>query len=237
MQKFSDILREKFAERNLSIDKEKLNQFEIYATELKDWNKRINLTSIRDDLDIVEKHFIDSLLILLYEDIDRDAKIGDVGAGGGFPGIPIKIYRPDIALTLIESIRKKARFIKYVVDTLKLENVDIVNDRVETVGHLEEYRGRYDLVVARCVARLPILVEYCLPLVRIGGKFVAYKGQEAKEELDEARKAIEILGGQFVRIEYDSIYPDRRSLIFIEKIKDTPTQYPRQAGKIGKKPL
>ncbi|MGB9595484.1 MAG: 16S rRNA (guanine(527)-N(7))-methyltransferase RsmG [Candidatus Poribacteria bacterium] len=237
MQKFNDILREKFIERNLLIDEGKLQQFEIYATELKDWNTRINLTAIKDDLDIIDKHFIDSLLIFCYEDIDQNANVADVGAGGGFPGIPIKIYRPDIYLSLIESIGKKARFLKHIIDILKLENVDILNERVEIIGHLVERREKYNLVVARCVAHLRILVEYCLPLIAVGGKFVAYKGQEAEEELDEAKNAIEILGGQFVKIEYDSIYPDRRSLIFIEKIKKAPEQYPRQTGKIRKKPL
>jgi len=237
MQKFDDILREKLIERKLTVDEEKIHQFEIYATELKDWNTRINLTALKDDIDIIEKHFIDSLLIFCYEDIDQNAKIADVGTGGGFPGIPIKIYRPDIHLLLIESIGKKAKFLKHIVDTLKLENVEILNERVEVIAHAEKWRERYDLVVARCVARLRTLAEYCLPLVNVRGKFIAYKGQEAKEELGEAKNAIEKLGGQFIKIEYDIINPERRSLIFIEKVKNTLDQYPRQAGKIEKKPL
>ena len=237
MQKFDDTLREKLIERNLTIDEEKIHQFEIYATELKDWNTRINLTALKDDIDIIEKHFIDSLLIFCYEDIDQNAKIADVGTGGGFPGIPIKIYRPDIRLLLIESIGKKAKFLRHIVDTLKLENVEILNERVEVIAHAEKWRERYDLVVARCVARLRTLVEYCLPLVNVKGKFIAYKGQESKEELNEAKNAIEKLGGQFIKIEHDSINPERRALIFIEKVKNTPEQYPRQAGKIEKKPL
>lgn len=237
MQKFIDILREKIIERKLSVDEEKLHQLETYATELKDWNTRINLTALKDDLDIIDKHFIDSLLLFCYEEIDQNARVADVGTGGGFPGIPIKIYRPDVRLSLIESIGKKAKFLKHIVDTLKLENVEILNERVEEIAHSKDHRERYDLVVARCVARLPMLVEYCLPLVVVGGKFVAYKGQESKEELEEAKNAISKLGGQFLAIKYDEINPERRSLIFIEKIKNTPDQYPRQAGKIEKKPL
>jgi 16S rRNA (guanine527-N7)-methyltransferase len=230
MKKFNDILKEKIIERKLSVDEEKLHQLETYATELKDWNTRINLTALKDDLDIIEKHFIDSLLIFCYEKIDQNARIADVGTGGGFPGIPIKIYRPDVRLSLIE-------FLKHIVDVLKLENVEILNDRVEAIAYSKDHREKYDLVVARCVARLPMLVEYCLPLVAVGGKFVAYKGQESKDEVDEAKNAIKKLGGKFLKIEFDEINPDRRSLIFIEKVKNTPVQYPRQAGEIGKKPL
>jgi len=236
MPQFNEILKERIRD-GLSLDEEKLRQFSVYAQELKDWNTRINLTALKEDSDIIDKHFIDSLLIFLYETIKEDARVADVGTGGGFPGIPIKIYRPDISLTLIESIGKKAKFLSHVVDTLKLENVEVLNDRVEVIGHSKEYREQYDVVVARCVARLQILAEYCLPLVTIGGKFVAYKGQKSEVELGEAKNAIKKLGGRFVKIEHDEINPERRTLIFIEKVKNTPDQYPRQTGKIENKPL
>lgn len=236
MNQFYDLLRERIGNR-LLIDEDKLHQFSIYAQELKDWNTRINLTALTEDSDIIDKHFIDSLLIFRYGKIIEGARVADVGTGGGFPGIPIKIYRPDIHLSLIESIGKKARFLNHVVDTLKLDNVEILNERAEVIGHSKEHREKYDIVVARTVARLPILTEYCLPLVSVGGKFIAYKGQESEVEVEEAKNAIEKLGGRFVKIERDEVNPERRSLIFIEKVKNTPDQYPRQTGKVEKKPL
>jgi len=236
MNQFCDLLKERIGNR-LPIDEDRLHQFSIYAQELKDWNTRINLTALKEDSDIIEKHFIDSLLIFRYETIIEGARVADVGTGGGFPGIPIKIYRPDIRLSLIESIGKKVKFLNHVVDTLKLDNVEVMNERVEVIGHSKEHRERYDIAVARCVARLPILAEYCLPLVSVGGKFIAYKGQESEVEVKEAKNAIEKLGGRFIKIERDEINPERRSLIFIEKVKNTPDQYSRQTGKVDKKPL
>jgi 16S rRNA (guanine527-N7)-methyltransferase len=235
MNQFSDLLKEKIRDYGFNIDESKLIQFSIYAQELKDWNTRINLTALKEDSDIIDKHFIDSLLIFRYETIIEGAKVADVGTGGGFPGIPIKIYRPDIRLSLIESIGKKVKFLNHIVDTLKLDNVEVMNERVEVIGHSKEHREKYDIVVARCVARLPILAEYCLPLVSVGGKFIAYKGQESEVEVEEAKNAIEKLGGRFIKIERDEINPERRSLIFIEKVKNTPEQYPRQTGKIKRK--
>jgi len=236
MNQFYDLLKERIGNR-LPIDEDRLNQLCLYAQELKDWNTRINLTALTEDSDIIDKHFIDSLLIFHYETIIEGARVADVGTGGGFPGIPIKIYRPDIQLSLIESIGKKVKFLNHVVDTLKLDNVEVMNERVEEIGHSKEHRERYDIVVARCVARLPILAEYCLPLVSVGGKFIAYKGQESEVEVEEAKNAIEKLGGRFIKIEHDEVNPERRSLIFIEKVKNTPDQYPRQAGKVEKKPF
>lgn len=231
MAQFSDVLKERIGNR-LTLDEDKLYQFSIYAQELKDWNNRINLTALTKDIDIIDKHFIDSLLIFRYETIGENARIADVGSGGGFPGIPIKIYRPDIRLSLIESIGKKARFLNHIVDTLKLDNVKVLNDRAEVIAHSKEHRETYNIVIARTVAQLSILAEYCLPLVSIGGKFVAYKGQKAEIEVEESKNTIEMLGGHFVKIERDEVNPERRSLIFIEKVKNTPNQYPRQTGKI-----
>ncbi|HGJ64232.1 TPA: 16S rRNA (guanine(527)-N(7))-methyltransferase RsmG, partial [bacterium] len=156
MNKFDDNFKKRLEERKLFISDEKLNLFEIYATELKDWNSKINLTAIIDDLDIIDKHFIDSLLPLKYEAFNQGIKVADVGTGGGFPGIPLKICHPDINLTLIESIGKKVNFLNHIIDKLNLENVDIINNRAEIIGHNPKYRENYDFVVARCVARLPI---------------------------------------------------------------------------------
>jgi 16S rRNA (guanine527-N7)-methyltransferase len=224
-------------EQGFLLDGYQLALFDIYRRELKDWNTRINLTSLTDDLDIIDKHFIDSLLIFRYWQIEQGSKVADVGAGAGFPGIPIKIYQQDTRLLLLESIGKKARFLEHIIARLKLENVDVANDRAEVIARSLKYREQYNLVVARCVAELPVLVEYCLSLVSVGGKFVAYKGHKAEEELRSAEAALRALGGQFERIERDDSCVDGRALIFIGKVKETSEQYPRRPGMPKKRPL
>ena len=231
-------------DRGFSVDDHQLAQFGIYYQELRDWNTRINLTSLTDNLDIIDKHFIDSLLLIRHEDFRSGLRIADVGAGAGFPGLPIKIYRPDIRLSLLESIGKKARFLQHIVAELELGDVDVINDRAEVVARSPKYREQYDLAVARCVARLPVLAEYCLPLVLVGGKFVAYKSHEAEAEVAESEVAIEELGGEFERLESDvvshhgvSADVNRRVLIFIDKTKKTPDRYPRRTGVPKKRPL
>lgn len=234
---FLDVLRECFEKRGFIVDHDKLIQFETYAQELKDWNTRINLTSITDDADIIDKHFIDSLLIFRYHTIKDRSKVADIGTGAGLPGIAIKIYKPDISLLLLESIEKKARFLDHITKKLGINDVSIINGRAEVTAHDPIYRESYDLVVARCVARLPTLAEYCLPYVSIDGYFVAYKGQEADIEIKESQNALEKLGGRFERVEIDESYPDRRRLVFIRKVKRTPEQYPRRPGIPKKSPL
>lgn len=237
MPEFIHLLESRMEEQGYLLDEYQLALFDIYRRELKDWNTRINLTSLTDDLDIIDKHFVDSLLIFRYGQIEQGSKVADVGAGGGFPGIPIKIYRQDIRLLLLESIGKKTRFLEHITARLKLENIDLVNDRAEVIARSPEYREQYDLVVARCVAELPVLAEYCLPLVSVGGKFVAYKGHKAEEEVGDAEAALRALGGQFERIERDDSCVDGRALIFIGKVKETSKQYPRRPGMPKKRPL
>ncbi len=236
-QSFIDVLKECFEKRGFTVDHNKLIQFETYAKELKDWNTHINLTSITDDLDIIDKHFIDSLLIFRYYTIKDKSKVVDIGTGAGLPGIAIKIYKPDISLSLLESIEKKVRFLNHISKKLGINDINIINERAEVTAHNPTYRESYDLVVARCVARLPTLAEYCLPYVSINGYFVAYKGQEAEIEIKESQNALEKLGGIFERLEIDESYPDRRRLIFIKKVKRTPEQYPRRPGIPKKSPL
>ncbi len=237
MSQFIHLLENRMKERGFLLDECQLALFDTYRRELKEWNTRINLTALTADLDIIDKHFIDSLLIFRYWQIDQGSKVTDVGAGAGFPGIPIKIYRQDIRLLLLESIGKKARFLEHITAELSLENVDVVNDRAEVIARLPEYREQYNLVVARCVAELPVLAEYCLPLVSVGGKFVAYKGGKAEEEVGDAEAALRALGGQFERIERDDSCVDGRALIFIGKVKETSERYPRRLGVPRKRPL
>lgn len=236
MSKFTRLLKERMDKRGFPIDDCRLVQFDIYQQELKDWNTKINLTSLVDDLDIIDNHIIDSLSLFRFESLEHSIKVADVGAGAGFPGLAIKIYQPDIQLLLLESTGKKARFLEHIVAKLELENVAVVNDRAEVAARSPEYREQYDLVTARAVARLPTLVEYCLPLASVGGKFVAYKGQEAEIEVKEAEAALEKLGGRLEKIERN-VWTDERVLVFMKKVKKTPDKYPRRPGVPRKKPL
>lgn len=204
--------------------------FNKYLAELIGWNKNFNLTSITDPEKIRQKHFEDSLLLLRTFQLTNESVV-DVGAGAGFPGIPLKIACPGIKLTLIDSVRKKVEFLKCIINVLDLKDTEAVWARAEDFA--AKSRERFDLAVSRAVAKLNILCEYCLPLVKVGGVFIAYKGVEIEEEAEEAANAIEVLGG---KLKETKKFPSR-SLVIIEKAKATPLKYPRRAGMAKKKPL
>jgi 16S rRNA (guanine527-N7)-methyltransferase len=212
-------------------------QFDTYATELRRWNERVNLTAIADEPGIVTRHFLDSLRCARSWGIAPQSLV-DIGAGAGFPGLPLKILRPELQLTLVESIAKKAAFLRHMVDTLGLTNVDIIVARAEAAGRDPAQRERYDVAVARAVAELRVLAEYCLPLCRIGGLFLAPKGAQIEDELQSALPAIVQLGGRLVAIESVELPElEPRTLVVIEKISATPPQYPRAPGVPAKRPL
>ena len=238
MDKFIQLLQKRMAQRGFTVDTHHLAQFGIYWQELKDWSTRVNLRSIKDDQDIIDKHFVDSLLLLRYGSPEYWTKVADIGAGAGFPGIPLKICQPGMSLSLLESTGKKARFLEHIVSRLELENASVINERAEIAAQVPEHREQYNLVIARSVAALPVLAEYCLPFVSVGGKFVAYKGYKAEAEVEESAAALERLGGRFEKVEWDTGSGlDRRSLVFIEKITRTPDKYPRRPGIPRKRPL
>jgi 16S rRNA (guanine527-N7)-methyltransferase len=213
-------------------------QFAHYADRLIEWNRRFNLTSIADPRDIVIKHFLDSLSTL--RSIPPQARrVIDVGAGAGLPGIPIKLARPNVALTLLEATRKKCAFLEAMVAELELAYTSVVNARAEEAGRNRAYREHYDVAIARAVADLPALAEYLLPLVKLGGVAIAQKSREAQAELDRADTAILLLGGlsmDVVPVQVPGLN-DERSLIVIEKLSLTPEEYPRRAGLPAKKPI
>lgn len=215
---------------------ENKKMFGQFASMLTEYNKKCNLTSITDEKGITFKHFYDSIAAMDY--ISDSANVVEIGSGGGFPSIPLKIARRDLHFTLIESTAKKCTFLRSVVENLSLDCVKVINTRAEEGAHDKFLRENFDFAVARAVARLNILCEYCLPFVRIGGKFIAYKG-ECDDELKEAKNAIKVLGGQLEeKIEYS--LPEelgKRTLVIIKKIKPTPAIYPRGQGKERKKPL
>jgi len=223
----------------VSLDRDQIRTFESYLEFLLEWNQRINLTSITDRDEIWGKHFLDSLSCLKVIPSRRELRVIDVGTGAGFPGLPLKIAVPEIQLTLVESVGKKAEFCKLLAGHLQLSGVTVLHTRAEEAGCDPEHREQYDWAVARSVARLPVLAEYLLPLVKVGGRALAQKGESGPEEAQAAAGAVRLLGGKLekiVPVEYAGIV-EKRFLILMEKETATPSKYPRRAGAPAKKPL
>ncbi len=216
-----------------------IDQFIKYKDILLEWNEKMNLTAITEENEVMVKHFLDSLSCLQTNYIKDGGRMIDVGTGAGFPGIPLKIARPNIDLTLLDSLNKRIGFLKEVCDQLNLDNVDLVHGRAEDLGQNKIYREKYDYVVSRAVAALNVLVEYCMPFVKVGGYFICQKGPNLKEEIGDAKKAINLLGGEIVdQIKIDLPFSDRDpNILIVKKIKQTPRKYPRKAGKPTKEPL
>lgn len=216
-----------------------LKDFAWYADELMEWNQRFNLTAITDPEGIEVRHFLDSLTCLLAMGPNPSGRVVDVGAGAGFPGLPIKIVCPQIRLTLIEATAKKVDFCRHIVHGLSLKGVEVIHGRAEDLGQMEIHRGVYDVALARAVAPMPVLAEYLLPLLRIGGLAVAQKGETGPAEAHAAEEAIEIVGGHLDRlipIELPGVV-EPRYLVLIKKVVATPEKYPRRAGIPKKRPL
>lgn len=212
-------------------------QFDSYMKLLQEWNKKINLTAIEEDREIIIKHFIDSLSIAPYIE-DKNIKIIDVGTGAGFPGIPLKIVNGNISVILLDSLDKRIKFLNEVINSLNISGINAVHGRAEDMGVNPVYREKYDIAVARAVASLPVLLEYCLPFVKINGIFIAMKGSNT-EEFTNCSKALDILGGKIEKIEKMEL-PDtniERNVIVVRKFRQTPTKYPRKAGRPSKEPL
>jgi 16S rRNA (guanine527-N7)-methyltransferase len=224
----------------LELSADQQQAFERYAQELIRWNEtRVNLTAITDPLAIEMRHFLDSLSVLRAVPLPPHTRVIDVGAGAGFPGLPLRIACPSIQLSLLEATGKKITFLEHIVKTLNLSNVKLINLRAEEAGQQAAYREQYDVVLARAVAHLPILVEYLLPLCRIGGRCVALKGESAATEVGAAEHALKLLGGrmaQLTPVELPHV-AETHYLIVIEKIAATPPHYPRRPGIPSKKPL
>jgi 16S rRNA (guanine527-N7)-methyltransferase len=236
MNNFQDAVK---AVAGISLDRNQIRAFEAYADFLLEWNQRINLTAITDRDEIWAKHFLDSLSCLKVIPSPGEIRIIDVGTGAGFPGIPLKIAVPEIQLTLVESVGKKAEFCRLLVRHLRLIGVTILHARAEEVGRDPGHREQYDGAAARAVARLPVLAEYLLPLVKVGGWALAQKGESGPEEAEAAADAVRLLGGaldKIVPVEYTGI-AEKRFLILLKKQSATPSNYPRRAGAASKKPL
>ncbi|MFA5527071.1 MAG: 16S rRNA (guanine(527)-N(7))-methyltransferase RsmG [Peptostreptococcales bacterium] len=216
-----------------------IDKLDRYQEMVLEWNKKINLTSITQEDDFVLKHFVDSLLCCHFKGMKEAKLIADVGTGAGFPGIPLAITYPDKEFHLIDSLKKRLGFLQEVVDELKLKNIVLIHGRAEDIGKDEKYREKYDLVLSRAVARLNVLSEYCLPLVKLNGTFAALKSNDAEEEAHESRKAMNLLGGELEHLQED--LSDGKLLnhmiIYTKKVKNTPKKYPRKAGEPTKTPI
>ena len=234
---FAEILAARGAEAQLSFTEEQLAQFTRYYELLVETNKVMNLTAITEPEEVAVKHMVDSLLA--YEDGMQGNTLVDVGTGAGFPGVPLKIYCPSLKVTLVDSRGKRRRFLQQVIDELGLKGIRCEHLRAEDAGRSKKHREQYDYVTARAVARLSVLSEYCLPLAKKGGQFIALKGSRFAEEIEEGEAAVKILGGKIISAEPVKLpgLDDGRAIIKIAKIKATPAQYPRKAGTPEKQPL
>jgi len=226
-------------EKGIELSPQQINQYEQYFHLLVEWNEKMNLTAITDKEDVYLKHFYDSVSAAFYYDFSKPLSLCDVGAGAGFPSIPIKIAFPHLQVTIVDSLNKRITFLENLAKELQLDGVTFIHDRAETFGQNKEYREQYDLVTARAVARLSVLSELCLPLVRVGGTFVAMKAAHAKDELEVGKKAIATLGGS-LKETYSFLLPieeSERNIIIVEKVKATPKKYPRKPGTPNKTPI
>lgn len=223
----------------LSLTAGQLTAFDRYAQALFEWNQRVNLTAITAPGDVEIKHFIDSLTCLLGMDLRRGQRLIDVGTGAGFPGLPLKIVRPDLKLVLVEATAKKVAFCRHVVHSLNLKGVEVLHARAESIGVDPAHREVYDWAVARAVAPLAVLSEYLLPLVRVGGRAVAQKGEAGPAEVHSAEAAIQRLGGRVVQLKHLELpkVAESRYLVLIDKVAATPEGYPRRPGIPSKRPL
>lgn len=235
----TQILNEGCRQMGISLTEEQTEQFMLYYEKLIEVNRVMNLTAITEFEDVMRKHFLDSLTLVKAADIKNVKRVLDLGTGAGFPGIPLKIAFPDTEFVLLDSLNKRVKFLHNIIELCRLKKIQAVHGRAEELAGKKEYRESFDLCVSRAVANLSSLSEYCLPYVEKGGLFVSYKSGNIQEELEAAGYAIQILGGRIkdtVKFKLPGSDMDR-SLVVIEKIKETPARYPRRAGIPSKEPL
>lgn len=214
-----------------------LQQFLTYYEMLVEKNKVMNLTAITEFDEVMEKHFADSLSLVRVMNLNESISVMDMGTGAGFPGIPLKIAFPELKVTLADSLNKRVLFLKEVIQSLRLKEIEAIHGRAEDIARMKDYRERYDLCVSRAVANLSTLAEYCIPFVKIGGKFVSYKAGECDEEVVSAKSSIFLLGGKITDVKKFDLGESKRAFVMIEKKEGTPKKYPRKAGMPAKNPL
>ena len=222
----------------INLDKKALERFENYYNFLVEYNRHTNLTSITEKNDVIIKHFLDSIILTKFFKIDSETKLIDVGTGAGFPGVPIKIANPEINLTLLDSLNKRIIFLNKLLEKLDL-TAEIFHNRAEECGKDKNFREKFNMVTSRAVAKLTVLSEYCLPLLKVGGFFVSLKGSNVENELEESVNSIKVLGGKIERVEKFDLPENKgsRSLVIIKKVSSTPSIYPRSNSNISKSPI
>ena len=232
-------LKELFSSMDLELNDRQVEQFSLYTKLLKEYNDKVNLTAITEEDEVNLKHYLDSVLPILSGYFEDCASVIDVGCGAGFPSVPLKIYMPSLKFTLLDSLNKRINFLNVLTNELGLSDITTIHSRAEDGGHNEELRQAFDICVARAVAPLNILMEYCTPFVKKGGYFIALKGREALNEVEDAKKAADILNVKLVDT-FSYILPgtdNERKILVYQKTGDTPKKYPRNPGKPSKNPL
>lgn len=234
---FRKELVEKALKIRIELSEHQIEQFYIYMKLLTEWNEKINLTAIIEPKEIILKHFIDSLTI--SSQIQQSRTIADIGSGAGFPGIPLKIVNPEKELVLIDSLSKRVNFLNEVIKKCNINGITAIHARVEEIGHNSKYRGQFDVTTSRAVAKLNVLLEYMMPLVKLRGKCICLKGPNIDDEIEESKKALNILGGEISKIEKINL-PDsdnKRTIIEVLSVKQLPNKYPRKPGTPTSSPL
>ncbi|MDR1766435.1 MAG: 16S rRNA (guanine(527)-N(7))-methyltransferase RsmG [Lachnospiraceae bacterium] len=235
------LLWEGAGELGIDLSETMVDSFIVYGELIEEWNERVNLTAIREPGEIITKHFCDSLSITrAVDDLGQSTlRIVDIGSGAGFPGIPMGIAFPGLSLVLVDSLQKRVEFLAHAVRELGLSNVTAVHGRAEDLGRSDEFRGRFDLAVSRAVAKLPVLAEYAIPMLKVGGRFVAYKSGESDQEISDSKRAFELLGADLENVVRFTLSGGEihRSLVVLDKMLPTDPKYPRRAGIPDKKPL
>ncbi|WP_243292737.1 16S rRNA (guanine(527)-N(7))-methyltransferase RsmG [Bacillus sp. FJAT-47783] len=231
--------QQQLEDKGIQLNSQQLQQFERYYEVLVEWNEKINLTSITEKKEVYLKHFYDSISAAFYYDFSKPLSLCDVGAGAGFPSIPLKICFPHLHISIVDSLKKRITFLDHLAQELNLKHVSFYHDRAETFGQNKQFRESFDLVTARAVARLSVLSELCLPLVKVNGDFVALKASSAQEELEKANKAISLLGGTVQHVSNFKLplEESERNIIVIRKERATPKKYPRKPGTPNKMPI
>ena len=231
--------KEALSAKGINLTDNQLEQYNRYFELLVEWNEKMNLTAITEKEEVYLKHFYDSISAAFFFDFSKEMTICDVGAGAGFPSIPIKIAFPHLNVTIVDSLNKRITFLEHLAKELKLDNVRFIHDRAETFGQNTAHREQYEVVMARAVARLSVLSELCIPLVKVGGNFVAMKGASAQDEMEVGKKAVTTLGGKIVSTNH-FVLPEEeseRNIVIIKKEKTTPKKYPRKPGVPNKTPI
>ena len=237
IKEFKQEIEKYLEELNIELNEKQISDFYKYMKLLIEWNEKMNLTAIIEPKEIILKHFVDSLTINKY--IEKNAKLIDIGTGAGFPGIPLKILRPDINVTLVDSLNKRINFLNEVIKEISVEKIETIHSRAEEIGKNIKYREKYDIATSRAVANVATLSEYLIPLVKENGKCIYMKGPDTEKELLNGKKAINVLGGEVIKKEEFSIPKSdiKRTIIIISKIRKTPNNYPRKAGLPTKEPI